>query len=102
MVSSGVIPANAIGSWFIQALAGITPDETTPGYKHVNIRPQMVEGIHWVKASKDTPYGMIKVDWRLEGNSLVMEVDIPIGCTATVYLPDGRVKELTSGKHHIS
>ena len=93
---------NTIGSWFIQALAGITPDENIPGYKHVNIQPQMVEGIHWVKASKDTPYGMIKVDWRLEGNSLVMKVDIPIGCTATVYLPDGRVKELTSGKHHIS
>ena len=90
---------NAIGSWFIQALAGITPDENAPGYKHIHIRPQMVEGITWVKASKDTPYGTVKVDWRLEEGAFTMEVEIPVGCTATVYLPDGRTQTLLSGKH---
>ena len=92
---------NAIGSWFIQALAGITPDETAPGYKHVNIRPQMIEGITWVKASKDTPYGLLEVSWEKNGNDFSMEVNVPVGCSATVYLPDGSTKELASGKHVI-
>ena len=26
---------NGIGSWFYQALAGINPDETQPGYKNI-------------------------------------------------------------------
>ena len=93
---------NAIGSWFIQALAGITPDESAPGYKHVDIRPQMIEGITWVKASKDTPYGLLEVSWEKNGNDFSMEVNVPVGCSATVYLPDGSTKELGSGKHKLS
>ena len=93
---------NAIGSWFIQALAGITPDESIPGYKHINIRPQMVEGINWVKASKDIPYGVLEVSWEKNENDFSMEVNVPVGCSATVYLPNGSTKELASGKHHIS
>jgi alpha-L-rhamnosidase len=92
---------NAIGSWFIQALAGITPDEDAPGYKHVNIRPQMIEGITWVKASKDTPYGLLEVSWEKNGNDFSMEVSVPVGCSATVYLPNGTSKELVSGNHVI-
>ena len=93
---------NAIGSWFIQALAGITPDESIPGYKHINIRPQMVEGINWVKASKDTPYGVLEVSWEKNGNEFTMEVNVPVGCSATVNLPNGSTKELGSGKHKLS
>ena len=93
---------NAIGSWFIQALAGITPDEDVPGYKHIHIRPQMVEGINWVKASKDTPYGLLTVNWERKGNELEMDVDIPVGCVAEVEMPQGLPFLLPSGKHRIS
>ena len=93
---------NAIGSWFIQALAGITPDEHVPGYKHIHIHPQMVEGITWVKASKDTPYGLLTVNWERKGNELVMEVEIPVGCVAEVEMPQGLPTLLPSGKHRIS
>ena len=93
---------NAIGSWFIQALAGITSDEDAPGYKHVNIRPQMIEGITWVKASKDTPYGLLEVSWKLEAGKFIMEVSVPVGSTATVCLPNGEQQELVSGKHQLS
>ena len=93
---------NAIGSWFIQALAGITPDEHVPGYKHIHICPQMVEGITWVKASKDTPYGLLTVNWERKGNELVMEVEIPVGCVAEVEMPQGLPTLLPSGKHRIS
>ena len=91
---------NAIGSWFIQALAGITPDENAPGYKHIHIRPQMVDGITWVKASKDTPYGLLEVNWKRKGNELVMEVNVPIGSTATIHLNEEI--QLTSGKHQVT
>ena len=91
---------NAIGSWFIQALAGITPDESSPGYKHVNIRPQWIEGITWVKASKDTPYGVLEVNWERRANEWIMEINIPVGSSATVHFNEKI--ELPSGKHRIS
>ncbi|MBR5612902.1 MAG: alpha-rhamnosidase, partial [Bacteroidaceae bacterium] len=93
---------NAIGSWFIQALAGITPDEANPGYKHFFIRPQMVEGISWAKASKDTPYGVAEVSWKQDNGHFEMDVEIPVGSSATVILPNGEAKELTSGNHRVS
>jgi len=93
---------NAIGSWFIQALAGITPDEAAPGYRHFYVRPQLVEGIDWVKSSKDTPYGELSVEWKREGDKLTLDVIVPVGTTATVVLPNHKEPiELTSGKHRI-
>ena len=80
---------NGIGRWFHQALAGITPDESQPGYKHINIRPQLVEGITWVKATKDSSYGPIAVNWNREENEFTLNIEIPAGCTATVTLPAG-------------
>ena len=93
---------NAIGSWFIQALAGITPDEANPGYKHFFIRPQMVEGISWAKTSKDTPYGVVEVSWKQENGYFEMDVEIPVGSSATVVLPNGEEKKLGSGNHRVS
>ena len=93
---------NAIGSWFIQALAGITPDEANPGYKHFFIRPQMVEGISWAKASKDTPYGVCEVSWKQGNGTFEMDVEIPVGSSATAILPNGEEKKLTSGIHRVS
>ena len=93
---------NGIGSWFYQALAGINPDESAPGYRNIIIRPQVIDDITWVKASKDTPYGRLEVRWETSGNDFMLEVKIPVGSTATVFLPDGSEHTLCSGKHKLS
>lgn len=94
---------NGIGSWFYQALAGICPDERQPGYRHMYIRPQPVEGIDWVKARKNTPFGELMLDWKRENGIFVMNVDIPAGSSATVCLPDGSEEvRLASGTHSLS
>ena len=78
---------NGIGSWFYQALGGILPDEKAPGYKHVFIQPQLVNGLTWVDVSKDTPYGPLKVKWEKTDTSFNMDIYIPVGCEATLTLP---------------
>ena len=93
---------NAIGSWFIQALAGITPDEDTPGYRHFYVRPQLVDGITWVEASKDTPYGMLSVKWESKDDAFTLSVGVPVGANATISLPNGEEVNLTSGKHELN
>ena len=93
---------NAIGSWFIQALAGIVPDEAAPGYRHFYVRPQLVDGITWVEASKDTPYGMLSVKWESEDDAFTLSVEVPVGANATISLPNGEEVNLTSGKHELN
>lgn len=69
---------NGIGSWFYQALGGILPLE--PGYREIRIRPQIPQGLDWVRVCQDTPYGPVVV--RREGRHL--HVEIPVGITAKV------------------
>jgi alpha-L-rhamnosidase len=90
---------NGIGSWFYQALAGINPDESQPGYRNIIVRPQVIDAITWVKATKETPYGELKVNWEKTDGKFVINVRIPVGSTATVYMPDGGQKDLVSGNH---
>ena len=93
---------NAIGSWFIQALAGIVPDASAPGYRHFHVRPQLVDGIRWAQASKDTPYGRLSVAWERSGGSFRLRVEVPVGAHATALLPDGSRVWLASGVHRLA
>jgi alpha-L-rhamnosidase len=79
---------NGIGSWFYQALGGICQDENNTGYRHVFIDPQIPEGITWAKTSKETPYGTIVSSWKKEDTFLNLDIKIPVGCSATVIIPD--------------
>lgn len=103
---------NGIGRWFIQGLVGLMPDEAEPGYKHFYVYPQLVDGITWAEAEKDTPQGPIRVRWEYEEGNLTLNVFVPVGSTASLGLPVGsdnihispKVPGLTlgSGEYEIS
>jgi alpha-L-rhamnosidase len=88
---------NGIGSWFYQAIGGIRIDENVPGYKHIIIDPQIPHGITWATTTKDTPYGVVAVNWRLENDTLNMEITVPFGSTATVIHPKNAREYILSG-----
>ncbi len=88
---------NGIGIWFYQAIAGIRPDMDNPGYRHFFIDPQPVDGVEWVRCTKPTQYGDIRV--AIEGGKLTVE--IPQGTSATVFPGTPRERELASGEHTI-
>ena len=77
---------NGIGSWFYQALGGIRPIDAA--YKKVLIQPQIPDGITWAKTSKETPYGTLIVNWETEGESIKIELIIPVGMEIEIPLPD--------------
>ncbi|MCF6285638.1 MAG: glycoside hydrolase family 78 protein, partial [Candidatus Hydrogenedentes bacterium] len=49
----------SVGMWFVQGLAGIQPDPTSPGFKHFFIRPALVGDLTQVSGSHVTLYGRI-------------------------------------------
>ena len=89
---------NGIGIWFYQALAGIRPDPEQPGYKHFFIDPQPCEGVDWVKCTKPTAYGTIRID--IEGSKL--KVVIPAGTTATLFPGSEKEQLLSGGEYELS
>ena len=74
-------------TWYYNTLAGINIDEEQPGYKHVIIRPVLVNGLEHVKYSKITPFGKLQVEINHKDFSGEIKIIVPVGSTATVYLP---------------
>jgi len=90
---------NGIGSWFYQAVGGIRTDEDKPGYRHVYIDPQIPNGVTWAKTTKESPYGTISVNWKLNADKLNMAVTIPVGSSGTVILPPNTKSYKLNGKN---
>ena len=77
-----------IDEWFFNSLAGIRTVEGKPGMKEIEIRPRPVGDLTYVRASTQTLYGKVAVDWTRENGVFTLKVTIPVGCTARVFLPD--------------
>lgn len=73
--------------WLYETLAGIRPDPAAPAFARFAIKPTPVEGLDWVKASRRTPHGEIRVHWRKSGEKLELEAVVPPNTTATLLLP---------------
>ena len=74
-----------IEEWFYAGLAGIRPQD--PGLRHIEIRPQPVGDLAWVKATWETFRGPVVVNWEVTGSTLRLHVHLPPGMTADVFLP---------------
>lgn len=89
-----------IGAWFYKALAGINVDPQNPGFKNVILKPHFVEELTYVKASYNSPYGLIKSAWERVGDKIIYKVTVPPGATATLHLEgENTPKELIAGTY---
>jgi alpha-L-rhamnosidase len=77
----------AIGKWMYQVVAGIGLDEKNPAYKHIIIQPRPGGGLTHAKATHQSMYGEIVSGWKLDGEQLTMEVEIPANTSATIHIP---------------
>ncbi len=88
----------AIGKWMYQVVAGIGIDPDQPGYKHIIINPRPGGGLSSARASHKSMYGEIISGWKLEGEKLTMEVEIPGNASATLHIPGSAEEVLFNGK----
>jgi alpha-L-rhamnosidase len=74
-------------TWYYRKLAGLNADEEQPGYKHIIVRPVIPDSLSYASYSTRTPYGDASVSWQRGGGRFYMETVVPVGATATVYIP---------------
>ena len=75
----------AIGEWMYQVVGGIRATEA--GYKKVEIAPQPHADIDWAKISLKTPHGLLRCEWKVEGDFFTIDTEIPPGVQAVLLLP---------------
>lgn len=74
-------------SWFYRKLAGMKTDPADPGYRHIIFRPQPASDLSFVKYYNNTSYGKAGIYWEKVGDEFIMDITVPVGCYATVYVP---------------
>lgn len=90
--------------WCYERLAGIRPDESRPGFRHIIFEPDTgVNGLRSVSASHNSPYGVIRSCWRKDADGrITLSVCVPPNTTAEVRLPGGKTKDIGSGNHRFT
>jgi alpha-L-rhamnosidase len=75
----------AIGDWMYRVSAGL--ETASPGYKKLLIQPHPTKRLEFSKASLETPYGKAASGWERKGQTISVNVKIPVNTTATIILP---------------
>lgn len=97
MISYNHYASGAVGAFLYQRIAGI--EATKPGYKEFQIKPLVGGGLASARGSVITPYGEIISDWKVGGETFTIGVQVPVGSTCTLTLPDGETKTCDSGHY---
>lgn len=85
----------SVSSYFYQSLAGIRP--ASPGYATVRIQPQPPPGLDAAGAHIETVRGRVRSSWKRRGTDFQLDVDIPAGASAEVWVPGGASDAPPSG-----
>lgn len=91
--------------WCYENLAGIKSERGRGkvGFKHIRMCPNFeIQDISYVDASYRTPYGRVVSRWKKTLQHLEWDIEIPVNTFASVYLPNGKVEKVGSGKYHFS
>lgn len=90
----------AIGEWLYRETVGIK--ETSPAFRTFEVTPLPGGKLTEASASQNTPYGTIRAAWKLEGGEFKLDLEVPVGTTASVKLPSGSEHTVTSGHYSYS
>jgi alpha-L-rhamnosidase len=89
----------AIGDWMYREVVGLDTYEDGVGYKHIKIQPHIGGDFTNASTSLKTYYGTASNGWKIAGNKIEMDVEIPANTKATVFIPASSADAITeSGK----
>ncbi len=98
MLSFNHYAYGAMIDWVYRTVAGLAPDPGAPGYRRVVVGPRPSARLTWAKASIETSFGTLAIDWRLDGDRLDIDLIVPPGATAVLDLPVGEAS-MGEGAH---
>lgn len=117
MLSFNHYAYGAVIDWVYRHVAGIAPDPAAPGYRRIVFAPRPAQGIDRARATIESAYGQVGIEWCLDGAGFRAEVRLPYGTSGTFRVPapagaevtvdgtprvmSGGVVELGSGHHVI-
>jgi alpha-L-rhamnosidase len=71
--------------WLYEAVAGIEPLDV--GYRNFVVRPRFLHEPGSSHGQVATPYGPASVGWSSDGRIAMLDIEVPVDCTAQLVLP---------------
>lgn len=81
--------------WLFSGLGGIRQQEGSVAWKNILIKPEPVGDIREANTSYESPYGLIRSEWKKSGETFTLRVEIPANSFATVHLPSNNIQQVT-------
>ena len=100
MTSFNHYALGAVAAWLHSTVAGLAA--TAPGYRSVRFAPRPGGGLTRASARHLSPYGEVAIAWRVEGERLVADLEVPVGVDAVVDLPGQPPQPVAPGRHRLS
>ena len=77
----------SVSEWFYKAIAGISVADDAVGADKLLLRPNPVGDLTWAEGEYSSIRGIVATRWRIEGDKLLVEAQVPVGTTASLFLP---------------
>lgn len=87
-VSNNHMMLGHLMEWFYSGLGGIYQENNSVAYEEIIIAPKPVGDIKWVKCFYNSPKGIISSQWKIEGNTFNLKVEVPENTVAKIIIPE--------------
>ena len=83
----------AVVEWMYRNLCGLRPREDAPGFRKVEIRPDLLSALKHARMRFDSPAGLYAIAWKVVENGILFDISVPFG-TKAVFFPPGEPKSV--------
>jgi hypothetical protein len=81
--------------WLFSGVGGLRQPENSTAFKEIVFRPEVVGDIRECNISYNSPYGIIKSDWKDDDETFTIRVEVPANSSGIIYLPVSSYSKIT-------
>ena len=78
-----------VSAWFKKYLAGIRINPCGVSASDINIQPNFLQSLDFASGCYDSVVGKVSVDWKRDGDEIVLTLSYPQGANGFIILPHG-------------
>lgn len=83
-----------LSAFMYKYVGGISPDESEPGFRHVILRPAITSDLESAMSTHESMYGEVKCYFSVRDGKTNINLKVPFGCRATLYIPSSLASTL--------
>lgn len=77
----------SFSGWFVRGILGIRVNPHEFSAKNVDVAPKFIKKLDYAKGFYDTVCGRLSIEWKRDGNSIILNISVPDGICGNIILP---------------